>query len=114
MNAGNTNIDFDKIVECYFYIHRLDFIFGEIEIFVINKNLGQLFVCYTNNCPKPFLFSVIRKSLFAYAGFLHSILHLLADVLRNGVDVHHIVHCVCNDEVLRHIPDSFVVTGFTP
>lgn len=38
--------------------------------------------------------------LFAYAGFLHSILHLLADVLRNGVDVHHIVHCVCNDEVL--------------
>ena len=44
MNAGNTNIDFDKIVECYFYIHRLDFIFGEIEIFVINKNLRQLFV----------------------------------------------------------------------
>ena len=58
--------------------------------------------------------SVCRAVLFTDAGFLHSILHLFADVLRYGVDVHHVVHCVGNDEVLRHIPYAFIVTGFTP
>ena len=58
--------------------------------------------------------SVCRAVLFTNAGFLHSVLHLLADVLRYGVDVHHVVHCVGNDEVLRHIPYAFIVTGFTP
>ena len=58
--------------------------------------------------------SVCRAVLFTDAGFLHSILHLLADVLRYGVDVHHVVHCVGNDEVLRHIPYAFIVTGFAP
>ena len=55
-----------------------------------------------------------RAVLFTNAGILHSVLHLLADVLRYGVDVHHVVHCVGNDEVLRHIPYAFIVTGFTP
>ena len=58
--------------------------------------------------------SVCRAVLFTDAGFLHSVLHLLADVLRYGVDVHHVVHCVGNDEVLRHIPYAFIVTGFAP
>ena len=58
--------------------------------------------------------SVCRAVLFTDAGFLHGVLHLLADVLRYGVDVHHVVHCVGNDEVLRHIPYAFIVTGFTP
>lgn len=58
--------------------------------------------------------SVCRAALFSYAGFLHGVLHLLADVFRYGVDVHHVVHCVGNDEVLRHIPYAFIVTGFAP
>ena len=58
--------------------------------------------------------SVCRAVLFTNAGFLHSVLHLLADILRYGVDVHHVVHCVGNDEVLRHIPYAFIVTGFAP
>ena len=58
--------------------------------------------------------SVCRAVLFTDAGFLHSVLHLLADILRYGVDVHHVVHCVGNDEVLRHIPYAFIVTGFAP
>ena len=58
--------------------------------------------------------SVCRAVLFTDAGFLHGVLHLLADVLRYGVDVHHVVHCVGNDKVLRHIPYAFIVTGFTP
>ena len=58
--------------------------------------------------------SVCRAVLFTNAGFLHGVLHLLADVLRYGVDVHHVVHCVGNDEVLRHIPYAFIVTGFAP
>ena len=58
--------------------------------------------------------SVCRAVLFTDAGFLHGVLHLLADVLRYGVDVHHVVHCVGNDKVLRHIPYAFIVTGFAP
>ena len=58
--------------------------------------------------------SVCRAVLFTDAGFLHSIRHILADVFRYGVDVHHVVHCVGNDEVLRHIPYAFIVTGFAP
>lgn len=47
MNTGNTNIDFDKIVECYFYIHRLDFIFGAI-VCITHKQLPQtvFILCY--------------------------------------------------------------------
>lgn len=56
-NTKNTNADLDKDGgACYFYNHRFDFYILENNIFVINKNLGHLYVLYTNKCPRSFLF----------------------------------------------------------
>ena len=40
--------------------------------------------------------------------------HLLADILRNSILVYHVVHCLCYDVVLRHVPCALVLTGFAP
>ena len=38
----------------------------------------------------------------------------LTYVLWNGVLVYEEIHCLANDEVFRHVPNSLVIAGHTP
>ena len=53
-------------------------------------------------------FSITQRLILAGVG------HLLEDILGDGVFVHRIIHGVGGDEVLGHVPDTFVFASLSP